>query len=516
MSPAAPTPPAVASFLRGIERRAALLAELQCGDPTAGDAALGATMRAFRQAAPRQAMAQWPRAFWTLLLATPQLRRNPPAGVAAPAWRPLAMLGNGPRAALLLRLLAGLEAGEAAAVLGVSPVACREAVSRALQRTANGRTQADTWADWEGTFQDGLKSLPAARLAQLARLRELALAAVPADRGRSAPAPRLVAAPGRWSARGFAWAGVALCAAGLLASFLRPDWFADDNPREATVHTEALGDPELPASRFDADLRAWSHGDFDLLADPDGLREAQRLPLLAWYAAQLSVQATTPAVTVDAALPAPAASPASGSPAGPALSLPTFVGQGPLPAAVEAGISRLPAAAQPGMRAQARRWAEWTPDQRRAYRLRQARWDAQPPAARGEQRERYLAWRALEPAAHSQIADAARALAALPAEQQEGLRTRFIAQDGSAQRGWLLGPVLGASYPKLQPLIAQLPLEHHAALLGVLRRLSPGESADLARLAQRTPPQERATLLRALLSTAESNRAAWLQARATQ
>lgn len=515
MSPAAPTPPAVASFLRGVERRAALLAELQCGDPAAGDAALGATMRAFRQAAPRQAMAQWPRAFWALLLATPQLRRTP-AGVAATAWRPLAMLGNGTRAALLLRSLAGLEPEEAAAVLGVSPAACREAVSRALQRTANGRPQADTWADWEATFRHGLKSLPAARLAQLARLRELALAGVPAERGRSAFAPSPTGVPARGRALAFAWAGVALCAAGLLASFVRPDWFPGDGPREATIRTEALGDPELPASRFDAELGAWSHGDFDLLADPDGLREAQRLPLLAWYAAQLAVQATTPAATVDAALPAPEASPASGDVAGPAVSLPASVGQGPVPAAAEAAISRLPAAAQPAMRAQVRRWAGWTPDQRRAYLLRQARWDAQLPAARGEQRERYLAWRALAPAARSQIADAARALAALPAEQQEGLRTRFIAQDGSAQRGWLLGPVPGASYPKLQPLVAQLPPEQHAALLGVLRRLSPAENADLARLAQRTPPQERAALLRALLSTAESSRAAWLQARAAQ
>src|SRR5690606_3585195 len=64
-------PAAVAAFLRGIERRGAVLAELQCGDPQAGDAALAAAMRAFRAVGPAEAMARWPIRFWNLLLATP-------------------------------------------------------------------------------------------------------------------------------------------------------------------------------------------------------------------------------------------------------------------------------------------------------------------------------------------------------------------------------------------------------------------------------------------------------------
>ena len=97
MTAAAPQSQAVAAFLRGVERRAALLAELQCGDPVAGDAALGAVMRAFRRAARRQPLAQWPRQFWGLLLAAPQLRRTAPAAERALSWRPLAALGNGQR-----------------------------------------------------------------------------------------------------------------------------------------------------------------------------------------------------------------------------------------------------------------------------------------------------------------------------------------------------------------------------------------------------------------------------------
>lgn len=515
MSLAAPASPAVAAFLRGVERRAALLAELQCGDQAAGDAALGVAMRAFRQAATRHPMGQWPRAFWGLLLATPQLRRRPRPGSGPLSWRPLATLGNGPRAALLLRLLAGLEGEEAAAVLGVSPEACREAVRRALQGTAEGRTEADTWSDWEGAFQYALKSLPAVRLAQLARLRTLALGDIEVE-----PMPGGAARPARprpRALRGLAWSGVVLCTAALVASFVRPQWFAPGGPPGDRIRTTPLAAAQAPGARFDADLAAWSHRDFDLLADPDGLRDAQRLPLLAWYAAQQAAQAAPPAPIIDAALAAPAPGDPSAAAGTPAIALPaTGAGTGAAPAEAEAAIARLPAAAQAGVRAQARRWAAWSEAERQAYRQRQARWDAQPPAVRGAQRERYLAWRGLDPVARSQVADAARALAALPAEEREGMRTRFIAQDASAQRGWLLGPLVGASYPRLQPLVAQQPPARRAALLELLRRLTPAEMDDLSRLAQRTPPQERPALLQGLLSTSDANRAAWLQARAAR
>lgn len=41
-------PAALAAFLRGCERRGAVFAELQCGDPDRGDVALAAALRAFR------------------------------------------------------------------------------------------------------------------------------------------------------------------------------------------------------------------------------------------------------------------------------------------------------------------------------------------------------------------------------------------------------------------------------------------------------------------------------------
>jgi hypothetical protein len=74
----------------------------------------------------------------------------------------------------------------------------------------------------------------------------------------------------------------------------------------------------------------------------------------------------------------------------------------------------------------------------------------------------------------------------------------------------LLGPVLGADYPALHALLAQVPPDQHAPLLQVLRALSPAQRADVAVLAARTPPQERPELRRQLLSTAADNREQWL------
>ena len=515
----ASSPAAVAAFLRGVERRAALLAELQCGDAATGDAALGAAMRAFARGAAPVPLAEWPRRFWGLLLAARQLREAAPASAWPAAWRPLAGLGNGPRAALLLRLVAGLEVDEAAAVLGVAPETCRAAIAGALSRIAQAPSAADTWAGWEGAVVQALRALPAARLAQLARLREQALGSGTAAATRAPAVPPRASSPSRrapWPL--LATAG--LCALAIAVTFVRPQWFAWRTEFDARVATEALPAAQAPAARFDPDLRAWSHRDFELLADPDGLREAQRLPLLAWYAAQRATRAAADAsMPALQAPPADAASPATAftasAPATTALP-PVPAIDRPLPPAEEAAIARLPAPLQPALRADARRWHAWTPAQQAAYLQRQAQWDALAPATRAEQRGRYAAWRALDASARRAIAASARAYEALPPEQREGQRSNFAAQDAAAQRGWLLGPELGADYAKLQPLLAQLPEAQHAQTLRVLHALTPAERIDLAVLAQRTPPQARAELLRGLLSTSDANRAAWLQARVAE
>lgn len=504
----APPPPstlqaALPAFLRGVERRAAVLAELQCGDAAVGDAALAAAMRAFRAGAERVPLAQWPLRFWTLLLAAPQLRRAASTACWAPEWDALAALGNGARAAWLLRLAAGLDAATAAAVLAVTPARYQQALAGA----EGDRTQA-----LEEALQRHLRQLPGARLMQLAQLRERAL------QGTPQPAPVRVAEHRLPRAR---WLlalrlGVVVCVAALVASFLWPtllsSWFGtplrgDDS---APTRSEALPPAEAPASRFDPDFAAFAHRDFDLLADPEGLRHAQALPLLAFHSAELATATTDamPLLLVDAiadGAPLPAAStiraprPAAG-----------------VPAATGAQLQQLPTALQAGLGSQAATWSGWDDARRATWRERQARWDALPVGERGAQREAYAAWRALPAVERAEVQAAAIALARLPAAEQQAVQQRFAALDRSSQRGWLLGPALGGDYPKLQPLLAQLPEDQHAPLLATLRAMSAGERADLAVLAQRVPPQERAALRRALLSTSSANRSAWLRLRLEQ
>ncbi|MFS2046752.1 hypothetical protein ACEN9Z_22320, partial [Stenotrophomonas geniculata] len=58
---------ALSAFLRGVERRALVVAELQCGDAARAEQTLVAVMRAFAAVASDLPMAQWPTRFWTLL-----------------------------------------------------------------------------------------------------------------------------------------------------------------------------------------------------------------------------------------------------------------------------------------------------------------------------------------------------------------------------------------------------------------------------------------------------------------
>lgn len=163
------------------------------------------------------------------------------------------------------------------------------------------------------------------------------------------------------------------------------------------------------------------------------------------------------------------------------------------------------------LEAQARLWAGWTPVQREAFRERAIAWDAQPHPARGERRGTWRAWTALTASERERLRAERDRVAQLPKAEQEALRARFAALDASTQRGWMLGPVLGADYIRLQPLLAQVPAAQHDALLRTLRAMTPVQRADLGVLVQRTPPARRDALRRELVSTSAGNRDAWLQ-----
>jgi hypothetical protein len=183
-----------------------------------------------------------------------------------------------------------------------------------------------------------------------------------------------------------------------------------------------------------------------------------------------------------------------------------------LPDPLRERLATMPAPVQSSLRARAATWQAMTASQRQALRQRIATWDALPLDVRRERRESWLAWKALPADQRMQVRAAALAFAAEPAARQQALLVQFAQQDGSVQRGWLLGPTLGASFASLQPLLLQVPDGERKALLDALQALTPAERIDLGVLAQRTPPQQRDELRRALLSTAREQRAHWLQA----
>ncbi|WDS37894.1 hypothetical protein [Pseudoxanthomonas sp.] len=328
MNSPADVPVALSAFLRGVERRGVVLAELQCGRRETGEIALAASLRAFRQYASDQPMAQWPRGFWSLLAAAPPLRQAHPEARWPQDLDWLADLSDADRMALLLRLAAGLDEDDAAAAMDVDQAAYRAALTRACPRDDAGQPDPQGWRDLAEAVQQHLRALSPERLAHLSRLRETLVLGTdrravvpepeagdavraPSSTPSTAPAvdaPANTRAPvgPRKPAKPFPWtlavvALVVLCALAAVGAW----WWhgqqsrlsapatvqADGAPGaqgladEAQVKVEALSSDNDAAARFDAAQGVLTHPDFDLLMDPQGQALSQRAGLLAWYAA---------------------------------------------------------------------------------------------------------------------------------------------------------------------------------------------------------------------------------------
>lgn len=173
----------------------------------------------------------------------------------------------------------------------------------------------------------------------------------------------------------------------------------------------------------------------------------------------------------------------------------------------------LPAPTREALQQHAAILAAMTPAQHAAFARRVAEWNAQVPARQRELREAWQAWLALPITERARVQAAASTFAALPVEQQQALRAQYDVLDGSDKHGWLLGPELGADYPSLHALIAQVPAPQREALLTALRAMTPRTRANLAVLSQRTPPQQRDALRTQLLAVPEAQRDAWLRER---
>lgn len=490
---AASAHPALTAFLRGVERRGAVFARLQAGDPAQGLEALAAAMASFRAEALRTPFSEWPRRFWSLLLATPQLRE--PAG--APHWpegfEALARVGRGPRAALLLRLVAHVSEADSAAVLGVGRPVYRMALRRALPRRPDGSADADAWRELGSAAQRALRELSPDTLSELARLREAAL-----EGTAWTPAAAATAVPDA-TRRRWLWPATVLAMAATVAAVIAVQlWampMAGRGPGPEGIVREDLP-PAPPADTWDADLLLLVHPDFEMLAagpqDP-----AMRAPAFhAWLVHQLEDLPEAAAVTQGS--PGPGATgPSEGAPVMPpalqehASSLPPD--QARLMARRHALLQAMPAGAV------------------RALREDVARWEALPLPEQRARRDAWQAWGRLSGQDRARMRAAAAAHAAMPREQRAALAEAFAALDELEQRGWLLGPELGADWPALHPLFALVPPDQQEELLAVLMSMDAVERDDLGIVAQRTPPGERDALRDALLSTPAENRGPWLR-----
>lgn len=287
---ALPAPTALTAFLRGVERRGAVFAHLLAGSQASGDAALAATMEAFRAEAGRTAFGDWPRRFWAQLLAMPALRQPP----AAPAWEPefewLGQLGHGPRAALLLRLVAGMAESDAAAVLGIARGTYRLGLQRALPHNVDGSADLAAWQALGTAAQGMLRGLPPDRLAHLAHVREEVIAAPVAGSRRRAPAD---VSRGHGARTGL-WAIAVLTMLAFAATFwpgLPGTRFAGGDGPEGIL-VEPLPAAAAPAARYPDEAALALHPDLGLLLDSGAAPpEAVDPAFHAWYAAQRSAAA---------------------------------------------------------------------------------------------------------------------------------------------------------------------------------------------------------------------------------
>jgi hypothetical protein len=309
---AAAAPAALIAFLRGVERRAALFAELQAGDAGRGDAALATTLPDFAAVARQWPVADWPRRFWSALLAAPPLRGTSHDARWPAAFGSLARLGSGPRAALLLRLVAGLKETDAAAVLGIAEPTYRLALQRAWPRRDDGRPDADAWRSLDLATREALRQLPAQRLARLTRLREAALSGHrldPAPGAMPRGSARLAPVQPRWLLPSL-WTALALCVTAFAATFLWPGTGQPPAGDAQRIQRMPLPAAAAPLANYDAETAMLGHRDFEQLMFEQSADAADRalvrdLDFYAWYAAGIAAQPATALPLPDAAQPLP-------------------------------------------------------------------------------------------------------------------------------------------------------------------------------------------------------------------
>lgn len=475
--------PALSAFLRGIERRAFVFAELQCGRMDVAQAALGQAMRAFRTVSAITPLSGWPAAFWSLLLAQPELSGGDSGEPA------LAALGSGPRAALLLRLVAGLDFPHAAQVLGVGEATYRFALQRALLQLGEADVSYARLGELRERLHRQVKTLSPERVQALSTLRQRVLS----DQAEPPP-PR----PRPWW-RWLLW-GLLLA---LALAFAGTWWWSPGRARSAGP--EPLPETPLPPPSMSEASDIVTHPDYLQLAEPEAQALSADLAVLSWahvehgLGGEARLEATTPAAGAENTAAAPG-NPGSHQDSADFARLPSRQRQ--LLAPLAGAWPGLDADVRLRMRRQAVHWLALTGPERERLRLRIRDWDALPPAERARRRAPYAAWQALPDAERHLLRAIAEDWRALPAPEREALQAEFEALAPDLRQDWWLGPGLGADFSRLRPLFAFVPASEREQWLALLHGLDAGTRADLAVLARRLPASQREALRRELVLAA--------------
>ena len=246
---------AMQAFRRGIDRRAYVLARAQCGDSDLLQSALSAVDSAFNAEYAELPISQWPIRFWTLLLSRKELAQG------MSPWPALASISHGPRAALLLRLVAGLDFSHAAQVLNISETTYRFALERGLEQLHAAGFNFEELERLRDSFFEEVKQLPT----ELIQTRErpavvitpsLLVAELEPEIKKSGPWPWLVLL-------------MAIVLGGLF-------WWWSTQSSDV-VATKAVSLTEVQTAVI--------HPDYDVIANPDIQAQAEDLAFLSWIAA---------------------------------------------------------------------------------------------------------------------------------------------------------------------------------------------------------------------------------------
>ncbi len=518
---------ALGAFVHGIVVRSWVLAREQTGDDGSADRLVSAAIARFAASAASLPLAQWPITWWSALLEQ--------RGMLAPALpgdpSPLRALGAGARAALLLRLVAGLDLPHAAQALGVGQPAYEAALGQALSATGMDDAVLDRL---RARLHDDVHAMSATARGALASLADAALPRHPSPPGTASTAPASPPAPvmltpaaltpaaltpavrtpavpdPRPAATPFAspqparpararlmrhgpWIGL-----GVLAVALAVAWAWRRAPAMPPGMTEALpAEVIAPAPALDP-AQVVTHPDYAQITHPDDERLAIDLAFLSWLSA-----------STEPASPAQADAPESPS------------GQVPeqwraLLAPVADAWPTLDPASRSRFIAQATDWSARDAAARAALVQAVRSWDALPAPDRAHRRAPFTAWRALADGDRARISAAASHYAARSIAEQTDLRLQFAALPDDTQKLWRLGPALGPELTAMAPLFAFLPEDERPELLSVLRSLDIDARRDLAVLAPRLGEAERAILRRELSAAPAAQRAALIRARLAQ